>query len=54
MAIRAKVYTNRKDEKKVQVSMDKSEAVKLVKGDEGIAAEFNTAVTAAVKAAKEE
>lgn len=48
MAIRAKTYKNRKDEQKVQVSMDKAEAVKLVKNDETVTAEFNKALRAAV------
>lgn len=54
MAIRAKQYKNRKDEKKIQISMDRAEAVKLLKDDEALAAEFKTAVTAAVKAGKDD
>lgn len=52
MAIRAKVYTNRKSEKKIQVSGDVKELAAVVKGDDAATAEFNTAVTDALKAAK--
>ena len=52
MAIRAKTYTNRKSEKKMQVSGDVKEFAAVAKGDEAAVAEFNEAVIAALKAAK--
>lgn len=49
MAIRAKTYQNRKGDKKMQVSLDQTEAKKLAAGDEDITAEFKKAVTEALK-----
>lgn len=49
MAFRAKTYTNRKEEKKLQVSGDQAEFNKLVKGDKDTAEAFNSAVSAALK-----
>lgn len=49
MAFRAKTYTNRKDEKKLQVSGDQTEFAALVKGNKDAAEAFDKAVNDALK-----
>lgn len=51
-SIRAKVYQNKKQEKKIQISGDVKELANVVKGDAGAVAAFGEAVTAALKAGR--
>lgn len=48
VALRAKTYTNRKGEKKMQVSGPVEEFELLVKGDKDVKADFDKGVKAAI------
>lgn len=49
-SFRAKTYVNRKEEKRLQVSGLQDDFTKLAKGDEETKAEFDKAVSVALKA----